>query len=176
MAGGPDVEGAPPPAERPGSERPDPVEKQGGGVLFVCTHNSVRSPMAGALYRAAIGPGARVSTAGAVSRGPLDPRAVAAMREVGLDISGHPGRLLHDIEAEGGDVAAFDVVVALSPLAAERAREYGGPGTRVELWPTDDPTGADETALEPYRALRGALEARIRQRFLRARASRRDAG
>ncbi len=140
---------------------------QGAGVLFVCTHNAIRSPMAGALYRRIVGPDRPVATAGVLSCGPIDPLAARAMGELGVDLSRHHHQTLVDIETAGGDVGAFDAVIALSAAAAERATAYGA-GDRLEVWDAPDPTAADgdaEQRLTAYRGLRDALAARIRARF-----------
>ena len=57
-------------------------------VLFACGHNAVRSPMAAAFCRQLLGPSLYVASAG-VRKDPLDPFAVAAMDEIGIDITAH---------------------------------------------------------------------------------------
>ena len=65
-----------------------PIIARPQAVLFTCKLNSVRSPMAAALFRHLFGHVSYVASAGA-RKGELDPFAVAAMDEVGLDISRH---------------------------------------------------------------------------------------
>jgi uncharacterized protein (UPF0262 family)/protein-tyrosine-phosphatase len=130
-------------------------------VLFVCTRNAVRSPMAEALLRKRRGTSARVASAGIVGDA-IDPLAVAAMQEVGIDLSEHRSRSLQDLSL--GD---FDLVVSLS---SEAAAAFDPPptGITVEHWDIEDPTvteGNRDAQLEAYRRVRRALEERIAARF-----------
>src|SRR5277367_6730902 len=132
-------------------------------VLFACGLNSVRSPMAAALFKHLFGRVTYVGSAG-VRKGELDPFAVAAMEEVGLDIAKHRPITLEDLEGLN-----FDLIVTLAPEAHHRALDL----TRrlaldVEYWPTADPTIAEgnrEQRLDAYREVRDQLMRRIRQRF-----------
>ncbi len=132
-------------------------------VLFACTLNSVRSPMAEALTRLLYGTAIRTSSAG-VRAGPPDGFAMAVMDEAGMDILRHEPRSFEDIEDFD-----FDLVVTLSPEAHHGALEYFGyRDVPVEYWPTVDATAIDgdrEQKLDAYRAVRDALTARIKQRF-----------
>lgn len=132
-------------------------------VLFVCTHNATRSPMAAALARSLDVP---ARSAGVYADGGVDPRAVAAMAEVGVDIRDHRAHTLTDLELSGEDLAAF-TVIALTDAAAEDARARLGDGT-VERWPLDDPTAAAGDGLEAHRRARDAILSRIRKRFTKA--------
>lgn len=138
-------------------------------VLFVCTHNAVRSPMAHALSQGFYPKALRSQSAGMHSLTPVDPMAVAAMRELGLDITEHQPHTVADLEASGDDLGAYDLIVALSPAAAEAAREAARyTDAPVELWPVEDPTaedGPNEQRLAAYRAARDAILARLRERF-----------
>lgn len=135
-------------------------------VLFACGLNSIRSPMAAALFRRFFGKSAYVGSAG-VKAGPLDPFAVAVMDEIGLDISKHRPQTFEDLEEWEG--LNFDLIVTLSPEAHHRAIEL----TRViavdvEYWPTPDPSdaaGNREQVLDAYRAVRDQLMQRIKERF-----------
>ena len=135
-------------------------------VLFACGLNSVRSPMAAALFRHLFGRSAYVGSAG-VRRGELDAFAVAAMEEIGLDIAKHRPAAFEELEDLEG--LNFDLIVTLAPEAHHRALEL----TRrlaldVEYWPTPDPTIAEgnrEQRLESYRGVRDQLLTRIRRRF-----------
>ena len=134
-------------------------------VLFACQMNAVRSPMAAALL-AQMFPAIRVASVG-VAPGDLDPFAVAAMEEVGLDISRHRPVDFEDYEdLEGLD---FDLIVTLSPGAHHKAisLSHRNPA-RIENWPTPDPTpteGNREQRLDAYRAVRDELTRQIRERF-----------
>ena len=83
-----------------------------GAVLFVCTMNSVRSPMAAAILRHLAGRRTYVESAGVRAGGP-DAFAVAVMEEIGIDISRHAPRTLRDLND-----TSFDLIVTLSPEAA----------------------------------------------------------
>jgi protein-tyrosine-phosphatase len=135
-------------------------------VLFACGLNSVRSPMAAALFKHLFGRVTYVGSAG-VRKGELDPFAVAAMEEIGLDIAKHRPITFEELEDLEG--LNFDLIVTLAPEAHHRALDL----TRrlaldVEYWPTPDPTIAEgnrEQRLESYRAVRDQLLTRIRRRF-----------
>lgn len=130
-------------------------------VLFVCTRNAVRSPMAEGLLARRRGDASRVSSAGLYSD-PVDPLAVAAMNEIGVDITQHHGHTLDD-----RSLADVDVVVSLSGEAAQ-AFDPPPTGVIVEHWDVDDPTASEgnrDARLEAYRQVRMALEKRIAARF-----------
>jgi protein-tyrosine-phosphatase len=132
-------------------------------ILFACTMNAVRSPMAAALLRH-LTKGIYVESAG-VRAGELDPLAVAAMEEIGLAIGKHRPRRFEDLED-----GSFDLVITLSPEAQHKAMELTRTAaTKVEYWPTMDPTaveGSREQRLTAYRAVRDQLLERLKERFL----------
>jgi protein-tyrosine-phosphatase len=135
-------------------------------VLFACGMNSVRSPMAAGLLRQMLGKTVYVGSAG-VQKGELDPFAVAAMEEIGIDIARHKPITFEELdELEGLN---FDLIVTLSPPAHHRALELTRTNAaEVEYWPTMDPTATEgnrEQRLGAYRELRDQLMARIRERF-----------
>ena len=135
-------------------------------VLFACGLNSVRSPMAAGLFKRTMGKAFYVSSAG-VRKDDLDPFAVAALDEIGIDISRHRPTTFEELEDWEG--LNFDLIVTLSPEAHHKALEL----TRriaadVEYWPTPDPTaveGTREQRMDAYRAVRDQLMKRIRERF-----------
>ena len=135
-------------------------------VLFACGLNSVRSPMAATLCRQMFGKSLYVGSAG-VRKGELDPFAVAAMAEIGVDMSKHKPATFEEIEDWEG--LNFDLIVTLSPEAHHRALELTRTiAADVEYWPMPDPTDAEgsrEQRLESYRAVRDELMRRIRTRF-----------
>jgi protein-tyrosine-phosphatase len=138
-------------------------------VLFACGLNSVRSPMAAGIFRELFGKMVYVGSAG-VQRGELDPFAVAAMAELGIDISRHKPHTFEELdELEGLN---FDLIVTLSPRAHHKALELTRTiASEVEYWPTHDPTAAEgsrEQRLVAYREVRDELMTRIRARFGRA--------
>ena len=89
-----------------------PIIARPQAVLFACGLNSVRSPMAAALFRHLLGRNTYVGSAG-VRTGELDPFAVAVMDEVGLDISKHRPMTFEELEDWEG--LNFDLIVTLSP-------------------------------------------------------------
>jgi protein-tyrosine-phosphatase len=135
-------------------------------VLFACGLNSVRSPMAAGIFRELFGKTMYVGSAG-VQRGELDPFAVAAMAELGIDISRHKPHTFEELEELEG--LNFDLIVTLSPPAHHKALELTRTlGAEVEYWPTHDATvaeGSREQRLNAYREVRDELMARIRARF-----------
>ena len=135
-------------------------------VLFACGQNSVRSPMAAALLRRMQG-APRVASAG-VRKGELDAFAVAAMAEIGIDISEHEPVTFEELEDWDG--LEFDLIVTLAPEAHHKALELTHRlSAAVEYWPTADPTAAEgnrEQRLDAYRAIRDQLMARIYARFV----------
>jgi protein-tyrosine-phosphatase len=132
-------------------------------VLFACTFNSIRSPMAEALLKHLHGRHIYVDSVG-VREAEIDPFAVAVMEEIGIDISRHRAKTFDDLED-----TSFDLVVSLSPEAQHSAVEL----TRtmacdVEFWPMHDPTaveGSREEILDAYRQVRDQLRRRLLVRF-----------
>lgn len=133
-------------------------------VLFACTMNSIRSPMAEAILKFLHGHRIYVDSAG-VHPGQIDGFAVAVMDEIGIDLTRHKAKSFDDLEDE-----FFDLVITLSPEAQHQAMEL----TRtmacdVEFWNTLDPSIVDsenrEEVLEAYRAVRDQLMERIKERF-----------
>src|SRR5438309_6956814 len=134
-------------------------------VLFACGMNSVRSPMAAGLFKHFFGR-TYVGSAG-VRKGELDPFAVAAMEEFGLNIGKHKPMTFEEMEEWEG--LNFDLIVTLSPEAHHRALELTrAHATEVEYWPTPDPSaveGSREQMLDAYRDVRDVLLKRLRERF-----------
>jgi protein-tyrosine-phosphatase len=139
-------------------------------VLFACGLNSVRSPIAAALFAQMFGRSIYVGSAG-VRKGELDPFAVAVMAEIGLDISKHKPVTFEELEDWEGP--NFDLIITLAPEAHHRALELTRTsGTDVEYWPTADPIvveGNREQRLDAYRQVRDQLLERLRERFSRQR-------
>jgi protein-tyrosine-phosphatase len=135
-------------------------------VLFACGLNSVRSPMAAGLFKQIIGRTSYVASAG-VRKDELDPFAVAALEEVGIDISRHRPMTFEELEDWEG--LNFDLIVTLSPEAHHKALELTRTiAADVEYWPTPDPTaieGTREQRLSAYREVRDQLTERIKARF-----------
>ena len=134
-----------------------------GAVLFCCTQNAIRSPMAENMLKQILGKKIYVDSVG-VRAGELDPFAVAAMDEIGIDISKHRSKTFDALED-----SSFDLIVSLSPEAQHKAVDM----TRimacdVEFWNTFDPSiveGSREQRMDAYREVRDRLMDRIRERF-----------
>lgn len=138
-----------------------------GAVLFACTMNRVRSPMAAALLRQRWGTRVFVDSCGLRAGEEPDPFVEIVMDEIGLDLSNHHAKTFDDLED-----GSFDLVVSLSPEAQHRAVELSrGRAVELEFWRTFDPSlieGSREQRLDAYRRLRDDLEQRIAERFARA--------
>ncbi len=147
-----------PPGQASGATRPRPQS-----VLFACTFNAIRSPMAEALARHFFGRQIYFASAG-VRSGELDGFAVASMEELGIDIAKHRPQTFEDLED-----ASFDLIVTLSPEAHHKALEFTRTlAVDVVYWPTLDPTavqGSRETMLAAYRGMREGLQKRILELF-----------
>jgi protein-tyrosine-phosphatase len=143
----------------------------GGGrkiqaVLFTCAMNAIRSPMAEALARHYFGRSIYVQSAG-VRRGELDPFAVTALEEIGIDASRHKPRTLEELEENEG--LNFDLIVTLSPEAHHKVLDMTRAlAADVEYWPMPDPSvvqGSREQKLAAYRDVRDALQKKINARL-----------
>ncbi len=134
-----------------------------GSVLFACTMNSVRSPMAEAYLKHLHGTRVYVDSVGVRGR-EVDGFAIAVMDEVGLDIRNHRPKTFDELED-----TSFDLVITLSPEAQHSAVELTRTmAVEIEFWNTMDPTvvhGDRETRLAAYRQVRDRLFERIRERF-----------
>jgi protein-tyrosine-phosphatase len=134
-----------------------------GSVLFACTHNAIRSPMAEALMKYLHGARVYVDSVG-LRPAEVDPFAVAVLDEIGIDLSRHRPKHFDDLEDD-----YFDLVISLSPEAQHRAVELTRASScEIEFWPTMEPSlieGSREVRLDAYRTLRDELLARLRRRF-----------
>ncbi len=132
-------------------------------ILFVCSENALRSPMAEALTKHRFPIKIFVDSVG-VRDGALDPMAIAVMDEIGVDISRHRSKRLDDLMD-----TSFEVIVTLSPEAQNKAIELTRvTASEVEYWPTPDPSVAEghrDARLAAYRDLRDYLIKRIEKRF-----------
>jgi protein-tyrosine-phosphatase len=120
-------------------------------VLFVCVHNAGRSQMAAALLDHEAHGRVQVSSAGSQPAAELNPAVVAAMAEIGLDLSrAYPKPLT------GDQVQASDVVITMG--CGDACPFY--PGQRYLDWDLPDPAGLD---LEGVRPIRDEIRQRVRQ-------------
>ncbi|MCW2810302.1 MAG: heat-shock protein HtpX, partial [Friedmanniella sp.] len=111
-------------------------------VLFVCVHNAGRSQMAAAFLAHLSGGTVEVRSAGSAPADQVNPAAVAAMAEVGIDIAAEQPKILTD-----DAVRASDVVVTMG--CGDTCPFY--PGKRYEDWVLDDPAGQGVAAVRPIR-------------------------
>jgi protein-tyrosine-phosphatase len=134
-----------------------------GSVLFCCTLNSLRSPMAEAMLKHLHGRRIFVDSVG-VRAAPIDEFAVAVMDEIGIDIAKHRPKSFEDLEDD-----SFDLIVSLSPEAQHTAVDMTRTlAADIEFWNTFDPSiveGSREVRLDAYRQVRDQLMRRILQRF-----------
>lgn len=133
-------------------------------ILFSCTMNSVRSPMAESIMKFLHGHRVYIDSAGVRSKD-IDGFAIAVMDEIGIDLSRHHAKTFDDLEDD-----FFDVVITLSPEAQHRAVELTRVmACEVEFWNTMDPSLVEsedrETVLDAYRQVRDLLMMKIKQRF-----------
>ena len=134
-------------------------------VLFACTMNAVRSPMAAAILGHLAGRRVYAVSAG-VRAGETDPFVDAVMDEIGIDMSRHKPQTLADLND-----TSFDLIVTLSPEAHHQALELTRTmAVDVEYWPTFDAslmvgTGNREQVLQAYRQVRDMLFMKIKKRF-----------
>lgn len=122
-------------------------------VLFVCVHNAGRSQMAAAYLQHLAGDRIEVRSAGSAPADSVNPSAVAAMLEDGIDMSAETPKVLTDEAVE-----ASDVVITMG--CGDTCRFY--PGKRYEDWVLDDPAGQGVEAVRPIRdEIRRRVEALI---------------
>jgi protein-tyrosine-phosphatase len=140
-----------------------------GSVLFACTHNTIRSPMAAGLMRLRFGPLVRVDSVGVRPGEEVSAMAAFVMDEAGVDISPRRPKGFEAFEDE--EEGPFDLVISLSPEAHHRVLDLiPGLALAAEYWPTFDPSlaeGSREQVLMEYRSVRDALDRRIATRFSR---------
>ncbi|MBM3742861.1 MAG: arsenate reductase ArsC [Actinobacteria bacterium] len=119
-------------------------------VLFVCVHNAGRSQMAAGFLEHLGGQKLNVYSAGSAPKDSINPIAVQAMREKGIDISGRSPNVLTT-----ESVQASDVVITMG--CGDACPFF--PGKRYEDWVLDDPAGK---SIEDVRRIRDQIEARVK--------------
>jgi arsenate reductase len=131
-------------------------------VLFLCIHNSARSQMAATFLDELAGDRFEVESAG-LEPGTLNPLAVAAMHDAGIDISRNSAQSVFDLFKSG---RRFDYVISVCDAAsAERCPIFPGAHARLN-WGFADPsgfTGTDQERLSKTIAVRDEIRARVRQ-------------
>ena len=120
-------------------------------VLFVCVHNAGRSQMAAGFARTLSSGGVRVLSAGSEPADRLNPVAVEAMAEVGIDIAGSRPQVLQVDDVRASDVAITMGCGDACPIL---------PGTRYEDWELTDPAGLP---LDEVRPIRDEIRRRVEE-------------
>jgi protein-tyrosine-phosphatase len=118
-------------------------------ILFVCVHNAGRSQMAAGFMRTLGGDRVEVLSAGSAPKDSINPIAVEAMAELGINIADQQPKILTP-----ESVQASDVVITMG--CGDACPYY--PGKRYEDWKLDDPAGQ---GIEPVRVIRDDIKARI---------------
>ena len=132
-------------------------------VLYSCTMNAVRSPMAEGLMKHYFGHRVYVDSVG-VRLGETSAFVVTVMDEIGIDMSRHNPKTFDQLED-----TSYGLVISLSPDAQHRAVELTRTmACELEYWQTFDATvvqGSRETILDAYREVRDSLQERMLRRF-----------
>ena len=141
-----------PMSDKPMSDKPtsDGLDSGRPSALFVCVHNAGRSQMAAGFLTHLAGGRVDVRSAGSLPGDQVNPSAVAAMAEVGIDISGHTPKVLTT-----DHVQASDVVITMG--CGDACPIF--PGKRYLDWDLEDPAGRDVEAVRP---IRDEIEARVK--------------
>lgn len=128
-------------------------------VLILCTGNSARSQMAEGLLRDIAGDRFEVESAGTIASF-VRPQAIAAMAEIGIDISGHRSKCLDEfLDTE------FDYVITVCDNANETCPVFPGTAKRIH-WSFDDPaeaTGSEDQIAAIFRRVRDEIAKRLRE-------------
>jgi uncharacterized protein (UPF0262 family)/protein-tyrosine-phosphatase len=149
-------------AVQPQHERAQEADAGVPSVLFVCSMNSVRSPMAAALARRHF-PGRVVARSAGVRTGKLDSFVHEVMDEIGIDMSVHSPHAISELAA-----THYDLAVTLSEEAPEAVKSAALDIGVQEHWQVDDPSeveGNRDQKREAYRKLRDELEIRVKERL-----------
>ena len=137
-------------------------------VLIICTGNACRSHLAEGILRAAAGDIVRVASAGSKPAGYVHPLAVAALREIGIDISAHRSKHLNEFLSQ-----PVETVITVCGYADQACPIFPGQVNRHH-WPFEDPAHATGTRDEQLAVFRRSRD-EIRRVFEAYAAGRRDA-
>ena len=127
-------------------------------VLILCTGNSARSQMAEGLLRHVAGDEFEVESAGTIASF-VRPQAIAAMAEIGIDISGHRSKCLNEFLGD-----PFDYIITVCDNAAENCPVFPGKAERIH-WSFDDPaetSGSDAEQLAVFRRVRDEIAEKLK--------------
>ena len=128
-------------------------------VLILCTGNSARSQMAEGLLRALSRGAVEASSAG-TKPSQINPLAIAAMKEAGIDSSAHRSKSVEEFAAQ-----RFDIVITVCDNAKETCPIFPGAPERIH-WSFPDPAtveGSHEEKLRAFRDVRDGLQQRLQQ-------------
>ena len=140
------------------------MEELPSAVLFACTMNSVRSPMAEAILKFLHGKQIYVDSVGVRSR-EIDGFAIKVMDEIGIDLTQHKAKTFENLEDN-----YYDLVIPLSPEAQHRAVEMTRVmACKIEFWNIFDPSIFEnedrDSRLDAYRQIRDQLMDKIKSKF-----------
>jgi arsenate reductase len=130
-------------------------------ILVLCTGNSARSQMGEGLFRAEGGAGVEVFSAG-VRPSSVRPEAIAAMQEIGIDISGHRSKSVDEFAGQ-----PMDYVVTVCDSARDACPLFPA-GTERIHWSLEDPAaveGGEAERLDAFRRIRDQLQQRVKAFF-----------
>ena len=130
-------------------------------ILVLCTGNSARSQMGEGLFRHD-GRGAYEVESAGTKPGHVRPEAIAVMKELGIDISGHRSKSVNEFEGQ-----AFDYVVTVCDNARDNCPVFPA-GTERIHWSFEDPAavqGTEEERLAAFRRIRDQIQERVVQFF-----------
>ena len=140
-----------------------PGKKPPATILFACTHNMIRSPMAEALMKDKFGSRIFIDSCG-ITDGSPDGFAATVMDEIGIDLKAHQPKCFADLEDE-----YFDLIICFSDVSYAMAENIArNKSTEVEYWPVFDAAlGSDnrEERLQAYREVRDIIAAKLKDRF-----------
>jgi arsenate reductase len=131
-------------------------------ILVLCTGNSARSQMGEGLFRHD-GRGAYEVESAGTKPGHVRPEAIAVMKELGIDISGHRSKSVNEFEGQ-----AFDYVVTVCDNARDNCPVFPAGTARIH-WSFEDPAavqGTEEERLSAFRRIRDQIRERVAQFFL----------
>ena len=125
-------------------------------VLVLCTGNSARSQMAEGLINAQLADRFVAFSAGTQPAGNVHPQAIAALREIGIDIADHRSKSTDEFKG-----TAFDVVITVCDDAAENCPVWLGQGQRVHIGFPDPAAAAPGEQAQQFRVVRDAIQRHI---------------
>ena len=147
-----------------GQDKPENLrDKLPGAVLFACTHNMIRSPIAEGLMKSMF-PNRIFADSCGLNAGAPDGFVFNVMNEIGIDLTNHQPKSFDDLEDE-----YFDLIICFSDVSYAMAENIArNKSTEVEYWPVFDAAlGSDnrEERLQAYREVRDIIAAKLKDRF-----------